>query len=143
MHELHDVPFAAPPGFTKVYEDIKKLLYWPKMREDIEKYIRTCHRCQVNKLYRQVTSAPLQVMPILESSWQAIFDFITNLTKSKGYDSILVVTSYLSKLAHFIPTQTVADAVKLAELFIENIFKLDGLPKIIISDRDPKCTCKF
>jgi hypothetical protein len=47
---------------------------------------------------------------------------------------------------HFIPTRTVADAVKLAELFIEkNILKLkqQGLPKIIISDRDPKFTSKF
>jgi len=30
MHELYDVPFAAHPGFTKVYEDIRELLYWPK-----------------------------------------------------------------------------------------------------------------
>jgi hypothetical protein len=41
-------------------------------------------------------------------------------------------------MAHFIPTQTVADAVKVAELFIDNILKLHGLSKIIISDRDPK-----
>jgi hypothetical protein len=62
MHELHHVPFAAHPGFTKVHKDIKKLLYWPNMRRDIEEY---CHRCQINKSYRQVTSAPLQLMPIL------------------------------------------------------------------------------
>jgi hypothetical protein len=57
MHEPHDVPFAVHPGFTKVYEDIRKLLYWSKMRKENEKYIKTCHRCQVNKHYRQVTSA--------------------------------------------------------------------------------------
>jgi len=83
-------------------------------------------------------------MSILESPWQSIFlDFITNLPKSKAYDSILVVVCYLSKMAHFTPTQTVADAVKVAELFIENIFMLHRLPKIIISDRDPKFSSKF
>jgi hypothetical protein len=46
-------------------------------------------------------------------------------------------------MIHFIPTQTVAEAVKVAELFIENIFKLHELPKIIISDRDQKFTSKF
>ena len=30
MHDLHAVPFGAHPGFTKVYEDIRELLYWPK-----------------------------------------------------------------------------------------------------------------
>jgi hypothetical protein len=46
-------------------------------------------------------------------------------------------------MTHFIPTQTVTDDVKVAEFFIENIFKLHGLPKIIISDRDPKFTSKL
>jgi len=115
-----------------------------KMRKDLEKYIKTCHRCQVSKPYRQVASAPLQLMPIPESFWKLIsLDFITNLRKSKGYDSILVLVYYLSKMAQFISTQTVADAVKLAEPFIQNIFKVHGLPKIIISYRDPKFTCKF
>ena len=41
-------------------------------------------------------------------------------------------------MAHFIPTHKTADAVQVAELFIEHVFKLHGLPKIIISDRDPK-----
>jgi len=144
MHEIHDAPFSAHSGFVKAYDDIRKALYWPKMRKDIERYIKTCHLCQVNKPYRQITSAPIQLMPIPDTPWEAIsLDFITNLPKSKGYDSILVIVCYLSKMAHFIPTHTTADAVQVAELFIEHVFKLHGLPKIIISDRDPKFTSKF
>ena len=139
MHEIHDAPFSAHSGFVKAYDDIRKALYRPKMRKDVERYIKTCHLCQVNKPYRQITSAPIQLMPIPDAPWEAIsLDFITNLPKSKGYDSILVIVCYLSKMAHFIPTHTTADAVQVAELFIEHIFKLYGLPKIIISDRDPK-----
>jgi len=83
-------------------------------------------------------------MPIPESPWKSIsLDFITNLLERKGYDSILVVVCYLSKMAHFIATQTIADAVKVAELFIGNILKLHGLPKIIIPDRDPKIISQF
>jgi len=67
------------------------------------------------------------------------------LVQKQGYELILVVVWYLSKMDHFIPTRTVADAVKLAELFIENILKLkqQGLPNIMISDRDPRFTSKF
>ena len=68
-----------------------------------------------------------QLMPIHDSPWESIsLDFVINLPKRKGYDSILVVICYLYKMAHFIPTQAVA------ELFIENVFKLHGLLKIII-----------
>jgi len=89
-------------------------------------------------------STPLQLMPIPESPWEShSLDFITNLRKTKGYDPFLVIVCYISKMAHFIPTHTTADAVKIAELFIENIFRLHGLPKIIISDRDPKFPSKF
>jgi len=83
-------------------------------------------------------------MPIPDTPWEAIsLEFITNLPKSKGYDSILVIVCYLSRMAHFIPTHTTADAVQVDELFTEHVFKLHGLPKIIISDRDPKFTSKF
>ena len=44
---------------------------------------------------------------------------------------------------HLIRTHTTGDAVQVAELFMEPVFKLHGLPKIIISDRDPKFTSKF
>jgi len=44
---------------------------------------------------------------------------------------------------HLIRTHTTGDAVQVAELFMEPVFKLHGLPKIIISDRDPQCTSKF
>jgi hypothetical protein len=140
MHELRDVLLATYPGFAKIYEDIRKLLCRPKMVKDIEKYIKSCHRCQVNKPYREVTSAPLKLMPIPQSLWESIpLDFVTTLPKNKGYNSILGVVCYLFKMTHFIPT----DAVNVAELFIENTFKLHGFLKTIISDRDPKFTSKL
>jgi hypothetical protein len=64
-------------------------------------------------------------MPIPESPWESIsLNCITDLSKTKGYNSIVVVVCYLSKMARFIPTQAVGDAVKVAQLFMENIFNL-------------------
>ena len=70
-------------------------------------------------------------------------DFITNLPKSSGYDSILVVVCYLTKMAHFIATKTTATAVDVAQTFIDQVFRLHGIPKSIVSDRDPKFTSAF
>eukprot|EP00253_Pinus_taeda_P030577 PITA_30577 len=71
-------------------------------------------------------------------------DFITGLPKTKkNNDSIFVVVDKLSKAAHFIPVQSTYRAAQIAHIFMQNVFKLHGLPKTIISDRDVKFTSTF
>ena len=71
-------------------------------------------------------------------------DFITGLPKKKrNNDSIMVVVDKLSKAAHFIPVQSTYKATHIAHIFMQNVFKLHGLPKTIISDRDVKFTSAF
>ena len=71
-------------------------------------------------------------------------DFIVQLPKTKkSFDAILVVVDRLTKRVHFIPTYTTATAPDIAKTFFENIFRLHGLPKTIVSDRDPKFVSKF
>ena len=77
--------------------------------------------------------------------WDAIsMDFITQLPKSGGCLMVGVIVDCFTKMAHFIP---VKDGQKTAEgcakLFLENIWKLHGLPSSIISDRDPVFTSIF
>jgi transposase InsO family protein len=49
----------------------------------------------------------------------------------------------LAKVAHFIPMKTTFETHKLVELYIDNILKLHGAPKSIVSDRGPQFTAKF
>eukprot|EP00253_Pinus_taeda_P014999 PITA_14999 len=71
-------------------------------------------------------------------------DFITGLPKSKkNNDSIMVVVDKINKSSHFIPVQSTYCATQIANIFMQNIFKLHGLPKVIISDRDVKFTSAF
>lgn len=69
--------------------------------------------------------------------WQIIsLDFIEGLPKSKNYDTILVVIDKFSKYGHFIPLSHPYTALTVAQLFLNHIYKLHGLPTMIISDRD-------
>ena len=71
-------------------------------------------------------------------------DFIVQLPLTKaGYDTIFVIVDRLSKRAHFIPTTTNVTAPEVAKLFFNQIFRLHGLPQVIVSDRDPKFVSKF
>ena len=55
----------------------------------------------------------------------------------------MVVVDKLSKKAHFIPVKTTYKAANIADIFLKQIFRLHGIPKVIISDRDPKFTSNF
>jgi transposase InsO family protein len=71
-------------------------------------------------------------------------DFITKLPKSLGYDSILTVTDHdCTKAAIFIPCQEEINAEGTAALYIQHVFAHFGLPRKVISDRDPRFMSKF
>ena len=71
-------------------------------------------------------------------------DFVTGLpTIQGGYDSIMVVVDMLTKVSHLIPVKVSYKASDIARIFIKEVFRLHGLPKRIVSDRDAKFTSKF
>ena len=55
----------------------------------------------------------------------------------------MVVVDKLTKEAHFIPVKTTYKAADIADIFIKQIVHLHGIPKVIISDKDPKFTGNF
>lgn len=64
-------------------------------------------------------------------------DVVEGLPNSQGKDAIMVVVDCYSKFAHFVPLQHPLTAPKVAQTFFEEVFSLYGLPKSIVSDRDP------
>ena len=55
----------------------------------------------------------------------------------------MVVVDKLSKATHFIPVKTTYKAANIVDIFLKQFFRLHGIPKVIISDRDPKFTDNF
>jgi hypothetical protein len=70
-------------------------------------------------------------------------DFMVSLPPSKGFYTIMVVVERFNKMAHFIPTKEIAMTQEMGRLFFTHMFKHHGLPKDIVSNRDPKFTSKF
>jgi hypothetical protein len=87
----------------------------------------------------------LQPLPIPEWKWETIsMDFITGLPKStKQNDAIMVVVEKFSKSTHFVPFKSTCKAIDIANIFLKEIFRLHGLPKEIVYDRDTKFTSIF
>jgi glycosylphosphatidylinositol phospholipase D len=70
-------------------------------------------------------------------------DFIIDLSSSNSYDSILVVVDFLTNMAHFIPyTKTINDE-GTTKLFLDHVFRYQGLPENIISNHGLQFASKF
>jgi len=62
-------------------------------------------------------------------------DFVGVLSKTvMGFDSIWVIVDRLTKLTHFVPIKTGISVARLAEIYIEQIVRLHGIPSSIVSD---------
>jgi transposase InsO family protein len=70
-------------------------------------------------------------------------DFIEGLPTSGHANCIIVIVDKFSKFAHFIALHHPYTAQKVAQIFLNNVFRLYGLPSTIISDRDPVFTSTF
>jgi hypothetical protein len=71
-------------------------------------------------------------------------DFITGFPKTQKYnDLIMVVIDKLSKFAHFVPMKSTYQSINIAKIFMKEIFRLHGIPKKVILDRDVKFTSTF
>nr|GEW12589.1 putative reverse transcriptase domain-containing protein [Tanacetum cinerariifolium] len=83
MHESHKSKYSIHPGSDKMYQDMKKLYWWPNMKANIANYVSKCLTCARVKAEHQRPSRLLVQPAIPEWKWDNItMDFITKLPKS-------------------------------------------------------------
>ncbi|GJY17992.1 putative reverse transcriptase domain-containing protein [Tanacetum coccineum] len=145
MHESHKSKYSIHPGSEKMYQDMKKLYWWPNMKADIATYVSKCLTCAKVKAEHQRPSGLLVQPAIPEWKWDNItMDFITKLPKSsQGFDTIWVIMDRLTKSAHFLPIRENDPLDKLARLYLNRIVARHGIPVSIIYDRDGRFTSNF
>ena len=114
------------------------------MGRDTQAFVNACPICAQNKSSRQAPSGLLQPLPIPRRPWSHIaLDFITGMPPSDGHTVILTVVDRFSKAAHFIPLTKLPTAKETAQLMIQHVFRLHGLPTDVVSDRGPQFTSQF
>ena len=128
-----------------MYRDLRELYWWSGMKKDITEYVAKCLTCQRVKAEHQVPSGLLQPINIPEWKWDRItMDFVKGLpTSTSKKNAIWVIVDRLTKSAHFLAVRTDWSLKKLAEVYVREIIRLHGIPKSIISYRDPRFTSRF
>ncbi len=143
LKECHDGLLVGHGGAKRTITFLKKSYYWPNLKDSAEEYVKTYLTCQQNRTLNKKQAGLLQHLPIPEGPWESVsMDFMVNLPPSRGFDAIMVMVDQFSKMAHFILTKDEAMAQEMGRLFFTHVFKHHGLPKDIVSDRNPKFTNK-
>lgn len=145
LHEFHDSLVAGHLGRDKTLQAVTENYWWPSVAKDVEEYVRSCPACQLHKSRNQKPAGLLQPLPVPDYPWQQLtLDIMGPLPKTKnGFDAVVVFVDRLSKMVHPVPCTMEHGARDIARLFFRNVFRLHGLPAIIISDRDTRWTSHF
>ncbi|GMI64735.1 hypothetical protein HRI_000142800 [Hibiscus trionum] len=144
MLYFHCSPIGGHSGVEVTTRRLSSIFYWKGLRKNVKSLVRECGVCQKNKGDLNHPRGLLQPLPIPETVWTSIsMDFIEGLPNSMKKDVILVVVDRLTKYAHFLALSHPYTARDIAQVFLENIFKLHGMPHTIVCDRDKTFMSQF
>lgn len=144
IHAFHGSALGGHSGFPATYSRIKRLFAWPKMKSHILHYIQCYSTCQRAKPDRAASPGLLMPLPVPSQPWELItMDFIDGLPQSGAFNCLWVIVDKRTKFAHFLPLAHPYTAAKVAQLYMHQIYIIHGLPRAIVSDRDPVFTSHF
>jgi hypothetical protein len=107
------------------------------MKSHIQEWVSNCSVCQQAKAERVPYPGLLQPLEVPKHAWQFVtLDFIEGLPTSSTYNCILVVVDKFSKYSHFLRLRHPFTALNVAKLYMDEVYRLHGMPQIMVSDRD-------
>jgi hypothetical protein len=146
ISEAHSI--LAHLGMKKTLDYLRDHVWWKDMVEDTRSYCETCATCKRSKSGNQKPYGLLHSLNPPLQPWESIgVDFVGPVPESKDrdgvYNSIIVIIDLLTGMVHLVPSRNNYTSRQIAELIFEHVYKLHGLPKSIVSDRDVLFTSTF
>jgi hypothetical protein len=145
LTEIHDSKMSAHPGRYRTLAKAQGNYFWRGMYRDVDDFVASCDVCQKKKGDKLRRQGDAQAPSVPTYPFETVhMDWITGLpTTAEGYDSILVFVCALSGMVHLQAARTSDTSQVTARHLLNNVVRLYGLPKVIISDRDVRLTSKF
>ena len=132
----HEAPLAGHVGVNKTVKRILQHFYWPKVRQDVSEFCKTCHVCQMTgKPNQTIPVAPLKPIPAFDEPFsKCLVDCVGPLPKTKsGYNYMLTIMCMSTMFPEAIPLRTITAPAIIKALI--KFFTTFGLPHEIQSDQ--------
>ena len=132
-------------GSERVSKYVQQFYWWSTLSKDVEKFCRSCGTCQAVKPSAQLLMGLLYTLPVPNQPWESIaMDLVGPFPPSPtGENFLWVIIDRFTSLVHPIPIKMSTDAAELAHRYIQEVVRLHGIAKSMVSDRDPRFTSKF
>ena len=143
----HNLPTTGHLGRDETLRKIQEHYWWPGIKDWVTEYVRGCTTCQQAKILTHKKQTPLYHIPTEENTppFQVVaMDLITGLPMQRGLDAILMIVDHgCSRVAIFLPCSIHISGAGVTQLYLNLIYPWYGLPRKIISNRDPRFTSHF
>jgi hypothetical protein len=147
LNHFHDALMAGHPGRDETIQAVKRQYWWPGMNTWIEDYVKGCAPCQQSKNLTHPKHVPtyrITPHPRANPFEEVAMDLIMQLPRNSPHDAILTIVDHgCTRAALFLLCSTTITGKGIAELYLRNVYQWFGIPKKVITDRDPRFTSHF
>ena len=144
LAHVHDLPTAGHFGRTKTLSVLRQRWQWPNDTNDVRDYVRSCARCQMAK--HVGGKEPGFLIPVqVQEPWEILtLDFISGLPpdESNQHTDCLVIVDKFTKWVVAAPCRANPTTEETAEIFLNEVVYVFGIPKVVISDRGSQFVSK-
>lgn len=136
--ECHDTLTSGHLGISKTVARVRKNFDWNGVVADAHDFVNSCTQCQLNKARNLKEAGLLQpIAPPMTKGLVISIDFVGELPRTaRGKDYIMVITDRFSKRVWYTATRKTITAKQAAKIIFDQVVRHQGLPEVIISDRD-------
>ena len=110
MEVAHDSIFGRHLGVKKTKDRIQTNFYWPRIRNDVSGFCRSCDVCQKTVDKVTVARAPLGEMPLIDTPYKRVaVDFVGPITSAseRGHRYILTLVDYVTRYSEAVPLKNI------------------------------------
>ena len=134
LGEAHEGRFAGHLAEKKVFDRLRRYVWWPGMRNDVHTFCRSCLVCSSRKGTRRTCKPSLQPIPVGGPFHRLGVDVLQLPLTTRGNRYVVVFMDYLTKWpeAFAVPDQK---AETIARLLVNEIICRHGIPEELLSDR--------
>ncbi|MBW0485153.1 hypothetical protein O181_024868 [Austropuccinia psidii MF-1] len=146
LQECHDFPYMGHMSEDRTKERVASTAWWPKGEKELNEYINTRERCQKSNRKHGKNYGLLQNIEEPKHPWETInMDWVTGIFPGgkENFNACLIIIYRFRKSVGCLPCHKEDTAMDTFLLFWNDIISTCGVPKILISDRDPRFMSEF
>jgi transposase InsO family protein len=145
ISENHESAIAGHMNPRRTTERLRRHFWWPGLGVQVSEQLLQCRSCAENKHMTRATRGFFSPNDVPWHRWEVVsMDFLSGIPKTaRGNDFLLIVVDRLTKRVVLIPCTKEITGEGTARLFVEHVFRHHGMPRAVISDRDPRFTAAF